>query len=220
MILVFNKPFDVLCQFTDADGRNTLKDYIDINTLYPAGRLDRDSEGLLVLTDNGKLQGLISHPRYKLAKRYLVQVEGVPTAAALQQLAAGVELNDGRTQPASARLIDEPDLWPRDPPVRYRANIPTRWLELIIREGKNRQVRRMTAAVGYPTLRLVRDAVGPLALDGLQPGESREIPLAALLDNPQLSADWRKMAHRILQQPDKPAVRRRQKFTRSKPARR
>ena len=190
MIIIINKPFNVLCQFTDTDDRKTLKDFIRIRDLYPAGRLDRDSEGLVVLTDNGKLQGLISHPRYKLAKRYLVQVEGIPDDSAIQQLSAGVELNDGPTQPAGVRLINEPNnLWPRDPPIRERANIPTSWLELTIREGKNRQVRRMTAAVGYPTLRLIRDAVGPLTLDGLQPGECREILCIAAV-SPDFQADF------------------------------
>lgn len=178
-LVLFNKPYGVLPQFTDSEGRPTLAGYIPIPGVVAAGRLDRDSEGLLVLTDHGALQHRITDPRHKLPKIYWVQVEGVPDQQALQQLAAGVMLNDGPTLPAQVRLIDAPDLWPRDPPIRYRAAIPTSWLELIIHEGRNRQVRRMTAAVGYPTLRLVRIAVGPWHLEDLLPGEWREIdPLA------------------------------------------
>lgn len=178
-VILLNKPYDVLCQFTDAEGRQTLKDFVPISGVYPAGRLDRDSEGLVILTDDGKLQARISHPRHKMAKTYWVQVENIPDEQALNSLRRGVDLKDGggkiiRTKPAQAKIIDEPDLWPRNPPIRYRAAIPTCWLELTILEGRNRQVRRMTAAVGYPTLRLVRVAVGPWQLDGLQPGEWRE----------------------------------------------
>jgi 23S rRNA pseudouridine2457 synthase len=175
-VLLFNKPYDVLSQFTDASGRTTLADYIPQRNVYPAGRLDRDSEGLLVLTDDGRLQQRIANPRHKGLKIYWVQVEGVPTPQALERLANGVRLNDGMTAPARARLIDEPaGLWPRVPPIRYRAHIPTSWIELGIREGRNRQVRRMTAAVGFPTLRLIRYAVGRWTLEGLAPGEWREL---------------------------------------------
>lgn len=193
MILIFNKPFNVLCQFSGGDGRSTLKDYIKIRNLYAAGRLDQDSEGLLILTDNGQLQHVISHPDFKLKKTYWVQVEGIPNEHALAQLAHGVELKDGLTRPAQVALIDEPGIWSRSPPIRYRAKIPTSWLELSIHEGRNRQVRRMTAAVGFPTLRLIRVAIGPLNLGQLQPGESREIELDSLLQDPNLPDSWRKI---------------------------
>lgn len=181
MVILFNKPFGVLPQFTDrgtVSPRPTLSDFIALPDVYPAGRLDRDSEGLMVLTDDGGLQARISDPRHKLSKTYLVQVEGVPDAGALEQLRAGVTLKDGPTRPAQARLIDPPALWPRDPPVRFRQTVPDRWLELTLHEGRNRQVRRMTAAIGHPTLRLVRWRVGPWSLDGLEPGRwcSAEIP--------------------------------------------
>ncbi|WP_263144175.1 pseudouridine synthase [Pseudomonas sp. RIT-PI-AD] len=175
-LLVFNKPFDVLTQFSGGEGRATLKDFIAVAGVYPAGRLDRDSEGLLLLTDDGRLQARIADPRHKLAKTYWVQVEGEPDAEALQRLRDGVLLNDGPTLPAEVRRLEEPALWPRDPPVRFRKSVPTAWLELTIREGRNRQVRRMTAAVGLPTLRLVRVRIGPWALEGLAPGEWREVP--------------------------------------------
>lgn len=180
-LLIFNKPYGVLCQFRDHNGRATLADYIKVAGVYPAGRLDRDSEGLVLLTDNGALQHRISHPSFKLWKSYWVQVEGTAGEEALERLRQGVELNDGDTLPAMARPIPEPDaIWPRDPPIRYRARIPTTWISLSIREGRNRQVRRMTAAVGLPTLRLVRYAVGDITLDGLAPGAWRNADPARL----------------------------------------
>jgi 23S rRNA pseudouridine2457 synthase len=173
-ILLFNKPFQVLSQFTPVEAKLTLADYIDVAGVYAAGRLDFDSEGLMVLTDDGVLQAKISNPRYRRAKIYLAQVEGIPETAALQALSRGVELKDGLTQPASVSMVDEPGwLWPRQPPIRERKHIPTQWLQLVIREGRNRQVRRMTAAVGHPTLRLVRIGIGDWTLDGLDPGEYR-----------------------------------------------
>jgi 23S rRNA pseudouridine2457 synthase len=176
MLIAFNKPFGVVCKFSPEPGRPTLADFIDVPAVYPAGRLDTDSEGLLLLTDDGPLQARIANPRHKLAKVYWAQVEGVPTEAALQALRSGVNLGDFTTQPAGARLIDEPaGLWPRDPPIRYRAKIPTSWLELTLREGKNRQVRRMTAKVGFPTLRLVRARIGGLSVAGLPLGQWRRV---------------------------------------------
>ncbi len=176
MLIIFNKPYGVLSQFTDrAENRPTLADYIPIPRVRPAGRLDYDSEGLLLLTDDGLLQAKIADPRHKLPKVYWAQVEGRPDEAALARLRRGVVLNDGPTRPAGARTMAEPaDLWPRDPPIRYRAAIPTAWIELTLREGRNRQVRRMTAAVGHPTLRLIRAAVGSWTLEGLAPGLWRE----------------------------------------------
>jgi 23S rRNA pseudouridine2457 synthase len=175
-VILLNKPFNVLCQFTSEAGRATLKGYLPIPGVYAAGRLDADSEGLVVLTDDGALQARIAHPRHKLAKTYWAQVEGMPDEAALKQLRAGVDLGDFVTKPCKAKLIDEPPgLWPRDPPIRYRAAIPTSWVELVLTEGKNRQVRRMTAKVGFPTLRLIRWAVGSWNLAGLAPGEWREV---------------------------------------------
>ena len=175
-LLLLNKPFDVLTQFNDDAGRATLKDFVDVPGVYPAGRLDRDSEGLLLLTNDGQLQARIADPRHKLAKTYWVQVEGTPSESQLQQLQSGVLLNDGPTLPAQARLLEPPpDLWPRQPPVRFRQSIPTHWLELVITEGRNRQVRRMTAAVGLPTLRLVRARIGPWSLGELLPGQWQEV---------------------------------------------
>lgn len=179
-LILLNKPFNVLSQFTDDSGRETLADLVPIPGVYPAGRLDRDSEGLLLLTDDGQWQAKISSPKFKLKKTYWVQVEGVPDEAALQALREGVVLKDGKTKPAEAQLIEAPSVWDRNPPIRERQSIPTQWLQLSIREGKNRQVRRMTAAVGHPTLRLVRSRIGDWPLEGLQPGEFRELELPAL----------------------------------------
>jgi 23S rRNA pseudouridine2457 synthase len=177
-ILLFNKPFGVICQFSRDGIHPTLADYIALPDFYPAGRLDTDSEGLLVLTDDGQLQHRITDPKHKLPKTYWVQVEGVPDEAALEKLRLGVMLSDFITQPAEARVMDEPaNLWARNPPIRSRKNIPTSWLELIIHEGKNRQVRRMTAAVGLPTLRLIRYRIGEWTLSGLEQGTWRFEPL-------------------------------------------
>ena len=171
-ILLFNKPYGVICQFSRDGLHPTLADFISVPGFYPAGRLDTDSEGLLLLTDDGKLQHRITDPKHKLPKTYWAQVEGVPDEAALQRLRSGVKLSDFTTQPATARLMEEPaDLWQRDPPVRFRKDIPTSWLQLTIHEGKNRQVRRMTAAVGFPTLRLIRHAIGDWKLDGIPHGK-------------------------------------------------
>ena len=173
-MILFNKPMNVLSQFTDRGSptaRATLSDYINVPGVYPAGRLDRDSEGLLLLTDDGKMQSRIADPKFKLEKTYLVQVEGVPDDAAIERLANGFRLKDGFTRPARAERIENPQLWPRDPPVRFRKTVPDSWLRLSIREGKNRQVRRMTSAVGHPTLRLVRISIGEWQLGNLQPGK-------------------------------------------------
>ena len=174
--VLFNKPFGVLSQFTDRGSptaRATLSDFIDLPGVYPAGRLDGDSEGLLLLTDDGRLQARIADPKFKLPKTYLVQVEGIPSDEALDRLRTGVVLSDGPTRSAEVEAIDAPALWPRDPPIRFRASVPDRWLRLTIREGRNRQVRRMTAAIGYPTLRLVRWSVGAWTVDGISPGRWR-----------------------------------------------
>ena len=175
-LILFNKPYGVLCQFSDdGSGKPTLAHLIKVPGVYPAGRLDTDSEGLLLLTDDGQLQARIADPRFKLAKTYLVQVEGVPDEAALAALRSGMQLKDGLTRPAEAEHVPAPDLWPRDPPIRVRQSVPDSWVKLTLREGKNRQVRRMTAAVGHPTLRLVRWQIGEWSLDGLAPGEWREV---------------------------------------------
>ena len=179
-IILFNKPYGVLCQFTDPDGSVTLGDFIKVKEVYAAGRLDKDSEGLLLLTDNGLLQNLITDPKHKKPKTYWVQVEGEPNGDSLLALQNGVSLKDGKTRPAQAKLINEPtELWGREPPVRERQSIPTSWLELCIKEGKNRQVRRMTAAVGHPTLRLIRAQIGEWKLNDLQPGQYTELDVDA-----------------------------------------
>jgi len=170
-VVLFNKPYGVLSQFTSQIGQQTLASFIDVPGVHAAGRLDKDSEGLLVLTDDGPLQHRISSPKHKLAKTYWVQVEGEPSEAGLASLRAGVELKDGRTLPAKARRLPEPAVWPRDPPIRARKSIPTAWIEIQLNEGRNRQVRRMTAAVGYPTLRLIRYAVGDWTIEGIGPGQ-------------------------------------------------
>jgi 23S rRNA pseudouridine2457 synthase len=183
-LILLNKPYRVLSQFRDADGRVTLANFVSLPGVYPCGRLDYDSEGLMLLTDDGVLQSRITEPRSKLAKTYLVQVEGTADAQQLRALTAGVQLKDGLAIALDARAIPDPQaLWPRDPPIRFRASIPTSWLEISIDEGRNRQVRRMTAAVGLPTLRLVRQGVGPWTLGRLQPGESR------MLDNDEAWKD-------------------------------
>ncbi len=174
-LILLNKPFGVLCQFTDTAGRPTLADYVPVRDVYPAGRLDHDSEGLVLVTDDGALQARLADPRHGMEKVYWAQVEGPPSREAIERLRRGVMLKEGRARPARVRLIAEPPgLWPRDLPIRRRAAIPTAWLEIGLREGRNRQVRRMTAAVGHPTLRLIRAAIGPYALGGLRPGEWRE----------------------------------------------
>jgi len=176
MIILLNKPYNVLCQFTDDQGRATLADFIRQKGVYAAGRLDRDSEGLVILTDDGKLQHRITDPKNKMQKTYWVQVEGEITDDAIMQLRKGVKLKDGITRPGKVKKISEPEnLWQRIPPIRERKNIPTSWLELSISEGRNRQVRRMTAATGFPTLRLIRKSIGDWQLDSLKPGESKTV---------------------------------------------
>lgn len=175
-LILFNKPYGVICQFSHDDNHPSLAEYIPIKKVYPAGRLDHDSEGLLLLTDDGSLQNKITHPKNKMAKTYWVQVDNQITNTAIQQLSKGVELKDGLTLPATVKLITEPDnLWPRTPPVRFRKNIPTSWIEITIKEGRNRQIRRMTAKAGFPTLRLIRYKIGDWNLDELKPGEYKKL---------------------------------------------
>ncbi len=186
-VILLNKPFGVLSQFTGEPGQRTLAELVSVPHVYAAGRLDADSEGLLLLTDDGRMQNELADPRHKQPKTYIVQVEGEPDENALDQLQRGVDLKDGRTRPCQARLIAEPAwLWPRTPPVRFRKSIPTAWLEIVLTEGRNRQVRRMTATVGLPTLRLIRAAIGPWTLDGLAPGEWRDG-----LPPPKIARAWR-----------------------------
>lgn len=188
-VLLLNKPFGVICQFTPEGGHRSLRDFVPVAGVYPAGRLDTDSEGLVVLTDDGALQSAIADPRHKLEKEYWAQVEGTPGAQALEALRRGVPLKDGPTSPARAAVMAAPDaLWPREPPIRYRASIPTAWIRLVLREGRNRQVRRMTAAVGLPTLRLVRWRIGPWSVEGLEPGAWREVPAPAASDLRRIAA--------------------------------
>ena len=176
-LLLLNKPYGVICQFSPSGDHRTLKDFVPVSGVYPAGRLDTDSEGLVLLTDDGALQHRITDPRHKLPKTYFVEVEGAPDDAALAPLRAGMQLSDYKARPVEASLCPPPDwLWPRTPPVRIRRHIPTTWLRLVLREGRNRQVRRMTAAAGFPTLRLIRHAIGPWTIEGLPPGEWHEIP--------------------------------------------
>jgi len=221
MLVLFNKPYDVLCQFTGEPDRKTLADYIPIKNIYAAGRLDRDSEGLLLLTDHGRLQDFIASPAHKLKKIYWAQVEGEINHQAISQLRQGVTLKDGVTAPAEARCIDEPAVWPRTPPIRARKLLPASWLELGISEGRNRQVRRMTAALGFPTLRLIRVAIGPWHLGDLQPGQYRQLAdaqvLAALSHWPDLHDlhDPRD----LLQTASQPAIPKRSRASRPQPKR-
>ncbi|MDH5217130.1 MAG: pseudouridine synthase [Gammaproteobacteria bacterium] len=191
-VILFNKPFNVLSQFTDGEGRETLSSYIKQKGIYPAGRLDRDSEGLLLLTDEGRLQHMISHPRHKMDKTYWVQVEGVITADACNALLEGVQLKDGLAKAVAAEPMPEPLVWDRNPPVRERKSVPTSWLKMVIDEGRNRQVRRMTAAVDFPTLRLIRYSIGEWTIDGVAPGEWREVAVPGYLLDELDSPHWQR----------------------------
>lgn len=195
-LILFNKPFDVLCQFTDESGRATLADFIPMKGYYPAGRLDRDSEGLVLLTNDGRLQHLISHPKHKMDKTYWVQVEGEIDNAACQRLLQGVQLKDGPARAKRATIIEQPNVWPRNPPVRERKFIPTSWLQMVIDEGRNRQVRRMTAAVGFPTLRLIRYAIGEWTLDDVAPGQWKELVAEETMLQDLTSTNWRRPVQR------------------------
>jgi 23S rRNA pseudouridine2457 synthase len=206
-LLLLNKPFQVMTRFSKTDERATLADFVKTPGVYPAGRLDFDSEGLLLLTDDGPLQALVTDPRHALEKVYWAQVEGIPTEAALETLRRGVLLPDGLTRAAGARPIAEPaGLWPRDPPIRVRLHIPTTWLEITLREGRNRQVRRMTAAVGHPTLRLIRAMIGPFKVSGLAPGQVREVPApeAATFKASLLTTSGRRVSGRFASPPRGP----------------
>lgn len=194
-LILFNKPYQVLSSFTDKQGRKTLAEYVSINKVYPAGRLDWDSEGLLLLTDDGSLQARISSPKFHLCKTYLVQVEGIPEDGCLQQLCRGVTLNDGITRPAQAERIAPPPLWERHPPIRSRTSIADSWIKLTLREGRNRQVRRMTAAVGHPTLRLVRWRIGDWEIGDLQPGQWRQLSVHSPRQSPTRSNDRGQRRH-------------------------
>lgn len=191
-IILFNKPFNVLSQFTDGEGRETLSSYVELKDVYPAGRLDRDSEGLLLLTDDGRVQHMISHPRHKMAKTYWVQVEGVIGSDACDALMKGVQLKDGPAKAILAKPLEEPDVWDRDPPVRERKSVPTSWLKLIIDEGRNRQVRRMTAAVGFPTLRLIRFAIGDWTIEDIKVGEWKQVSVPRSLMDELSSPKWQR----------------------------
>jgi len=195
--VLFNKPFNTLCQFTGEDGDSTLADFINIKKVYPAGRLDKDSEGLLLLTDDGQLQNQIANPKKKMSKTYWVQVEGSPTDEDLEPLRQGITIQKYTTKPAKVKVIEQPDIWQRDPPIRQRKNVADTWLEITIKEGKNRQVRKMTAAVGFPTLRLIRAAVGPWRLNHLKPGQFEMIEIEPSITKSSNDAKPQKRAERF-----------------------